>query len=144
MTDASFKSAGYALMIEDNLNQNILSTRKTYAPVALESKIFSPAQLKMSFYSKEFLAICMAFLKFAHILWEASQPTIVLTDKPVSHPFLSNKSHPTILVERMQLCVQFNFKIARTAGSVNTAADFFSGLELNGTEKIRLKVREDL
>ena len=48
MTDASFRSAGYALMIEDNPDQKIQSKRKTYAPVAFGSKVFSPAQLKMS------------------------------------------------------------------------------------------------
>ena len=68
MTDASFRSAGYALMIENNPDQKIQSKRKTYAPVALGSKIFSPAQRKMSIYSKEFLAIYMAFLEFAHVL----------------------------------------------------------------------------
>ena len=69
MTDAGFRSAGYALMIEDNPDQKIQSKRKTYAPVAFGSKFFSPAQLKISIYSKEFLAIYMAFLEFAHILW---------------------------------------------------------------------------
>ena len=54
MTDVSFRSAGYALMIEDNPDQKIQSKRKTYAPVAFGSKVFSPAQLKMSIYSKEF------------------------------------------------------------------------------------------
>ena len=38
MTDTSFKSAGYALMIEDNPDQEIQSKRKTYAPVAFGSK----------------------------------------------------------------------------------------------------------
>ena len=42
MTDASFRSAGYALMVEDNLDHKIQSKRKTYAPVAFGSKIFSP------------------------------------------------------------------------------------------------------
>ena len=64
MKDASFRSAGYALMIEDNPDQKIQSKWKTYSPVAFGSKIFSPAQLKMSIYSKEFLAIYMAFLQF--------------------------------------------------------------------------------
>ena len=68
MTDASFRSAGYALMVEDNPDQKIQSKRRTYVPVAFGSKIFSPAQLKMSIYSKEYLAIYMAFLEFAHIL----------------------------------------------------------------------------
>ena len=40
--------------------------------------------------------------------------------------------------------LQFNFTIAQIAGSVNTAADFLSGLELKVTEKIRLKIREDI
>ena len=71
MTDASFRSFGYAPMIEDNPDQKIQPKRKTYAPVAFGSKIFSPAQLKMSIYSKDILAIYMAFLEFAHILWEA-------------------------------------------------------------------------
>ena len=48
MTDASFTSAGYALMIEDNPDQKIQSKRKTYAPVAFGSKVFSPTRLKMS------------------------------------------------------------------------------------------------
>ena len=38
LTDASFRSAGYALMIEDNPDQKIQSNRKTYAPVAFGSK----------------------------------------------------------------------------------------------------------
>ena len=66
-SDASFRSAGYALMIEDNPDEKIQSKRKTYAPVAFGSKIFSPAQLTMSIYSKEFLAIYIAFLEIAHI-----------------------------------------------------------------------------
>ena len=40
--------------------------------------------------------------------------------------------------------LQFNFKIAHFAGSVNTAANFLSRLELNVTEKIGLKILEDV
>ena len=57
MTDASFRSAAYALRIEDKPDQKIQSKRKTYAFVEFGWKIFSPAQLKISIYSKEFLAI---------------------------------------------------------------------------------------
>ena len=42
MTDASYRSAGYGLMIEDNQDQKIQLKRKTYAPVAFRSKVFSP------------------------------------------------------------------------------------------------------
>ena len=144
MTDASFRSAGYALMIEDNPDQKIQSKRKTYAPVAFGSKVFSPAQHKMSIYSKEFMAIHMAFLEFAHILWETSKPTIVLTDKKSVTRFFQTKAIPPSLWNACDYVLQFNFIIAHIAGSVNTAADFFSRLELKVTEKIHLKIREDV
>ena len=41
-TDANFRSTGYALMIEDNPDQQIQSNMETYAPVAFESKNSSP------------------------------------------------------------------------------------------------------
>ena len=144
MTDASFRSAEYALMTEDNPDQKIQSKRKTYAPVAFGSKTFSPAQLKMSIYSKEFLAIYMAFLEFAHTLWEATKPTIVLTDNKSVTRFFQTKAIPPALWNACDYVLQFNFKIAHFAGSVNTAADFLSRLELKVTEKIRLKIREDI
>ena len=144
MTDASFRSAGYALMIEDNPDQKIQSKRNTYAPVASGSKIFSPAQLKMPIYLKEFLAIYMAFLEFAHILWEATKPTIVLTDNKSVTRFFQTKAIPPALWNACDYVLQFNFKIAHIAGSVNTAADFLSRLEPKVTEKIRLKIREHI
>ena len=67
-TDASFRNAGYALMIGENPDQKIQSKRKTFAFVAFGSEIFCPAQRKMSIYSNEDLAIYMAFFEFAHIL----------------------------------------------------------------------------
>ena len=144
MTDASFRSAGYALMVEDNPDQKIQSKRKTYAPVAFGSKVFSPAQLKMSIYSKEFLANYMAFLEFAHILWETSKPTIVLTDKQSVTRFFQTKAIPTSLWNACDYVLQFNFKIAHIAGSFNTVAEFLSRLELRVTAKIHLKIREDV
>ena len=144
MTDASFRSAGYALMIEDNPDQKIQSKRKTYAPVAFGSKVFSPAKLKMSIYSKEFLTSYMAFLEFAHILRETSKPTIVLTDNKSATRFFQTKAIPPSLWNACDYVLQFNFKVAHIAGSVNTAADFLSRLELKVTEKIHLKIREDV
>ena len=112
--------------------------------MAFGSKIFSPAQLKMSIYSKEFLAMYMAFLEFAHIQWEAKKPTIVLTDNKSVTRFFQTKAIPPALWNACDYVLQFNFKIAHIAGSVNTAADFLSRLELKVTEKIRLKIREDI
>ena len=144
MTDASFRSAGYALMIEDNPDQKLQSKLKTLAPVAFGSKILSPAQTKMSIYSKDFLAIYMAIPEFAHILWEATKPTIVLTDNKSVTRFFQTKVIPPALWNACDYVLQFNFKLAHFAGSVNTAADFLTRLELKVTEKIRLKIREDI
>ena len=144
MTDPSFRSAGYALMIENNPDQNIQSKTKTYAPVAFGSKVFSPAQLKMSNCSKDVLATYMAFFEFAHILRGTSKPTIVLTENKSVTRFLQTKAFPTSLWNTSDYVLQFNFKIAHIAGSINTAADFLSRLELKGTGKIHLKIREDV
>ena len=61
MTDASFVAAGYAVLVEDDPSQKFTSIRKSYAPVAYGSKFFTPAQIKMSIYAKDFLAIYYAF-----------------------------------------------------------------------------------
>ena len=112
-----------------------------YAPVAFSSKKFSPTQLEMSIYTKDFLAIYMAFLEFAQ---EATKPTIVLTDNKSVTRFFQTKAIPPALWKACDYVLQFSFKIAHFAGSVNTAADFLSRFELKVTEKIRLKIREDI
>ena len=98
----------------------------------------------MSKYSKEFLAIYMAFLELAHILWETPKPTIVLTDNKSVTRFFQTKAIPPSLCNACDYVLQFNFKIAHITGSVNTAADFLSRLELKVTERIHLKIREDV
>ena len=80
MADASFYAAGFVLMIEDYLEDQAGKTLKKCVPVSFGSKIFNPTHLKLSNYVKEFLAVHFAFDSFAHILWESSNPTIVLTD----------------------------------------------------------------
>ena len=103
-----------------------------------------PPQLKMSIYSKVFLAIYMAFLEFAHVLWETTKPTIVLTDNKSVTRFFQTKAIPPAVWNACDYVLQFKFRIAHIAGSVNTAADFLSRLELKVTEKMRLKIREDI
>ena len=68
ISDASFTAAGYAIMIEDDPQQNLQSKRKTYAPIAFGSKTFNPTQLKMSIYAKQFSAIIFAFYEFGHLI----------------------------------------------------------------------------
>ena len=86
----------------------------------------------------------MAFLDFANILWEATKPTIVLTgNKSVTH-FFQTKAIPPALWNACDHMLQFNYKTAHIAGSVNTAANYLSRLEIKVTEKKRLEIREDI
>ena len=144
MTDASFKNAGYALMTEEDPEQKITSTKKTYAPVAFGSKTFSPSQLKMSIYAKEFLAIYFAFMEYSHILWGSSKPTIVLTDNKSVTRFFQTKMIPPSLWNACDFVLQFHFKIAHVPGRMNTAADFLSRLDISPKEKVLLQIREDI
>ena len=98
----------------------------------------------MLIYSKEFLAIYMPFFEFAHILREETIPTIVLTDNKSVTRFFQTKAIPPSLWNACDYVLQFNIKTAHIAGSLNTAADFLSRLELKVTERIRLKIREDV
>ena len=144
MTDASFRASGYALMIEENDDKKLLSKRKTFAPVAFGSRVFSPSQMKMSIYCKEFLAIYHAFLEYSHILWETTIPTLVLTDNRSVTRFFQTKTTPPALWNACDYVLQFKFRIMHVAGSQNTAADFLSRLELTPKEKVQLKLRDDI
>ena len=67
-----------------------------------------------------------------------------LNGQQISYPVLPDKSHSTIPWNSCDYLLQLNFKIAHIAGSVNTAADFISRLEMKVTEKIHLKIRKDV
>ena len=68
----------------------------------------------------------------------------LLTDNKSVTRFFQTKAIPKALWNACDYVLQFNFKIAHFAGSVNTAAHFLSRLEPKVTEKIRLKIREDI
>ena len=48
MTDASFTAPGFDLIIEDNDDRKLLSKRKTFAPVAFGSRVFSLRNFPMT------------------------------------------------------------------------------------------------
>ena len=131
-------------MTEEDPEQKITSTRKTYAPVAFGSKPFSPSQLKMSIYVKEFLAIYFAFMEYSHILWGSSKLTIVLTDNKSVTRFFQTKMIPPSLWNACNFVLQFHFKIAHVPGRMNRAADFLSRLDISPKEKVLLQIREDI
>ena len=65
LTDACYHGSGFVLMIEDHTEDG-----KTiqYAPVSFGSKLFNAAQLKLSIYCKEFLALYFALESFSHYI----------------------------------------------------------------------------
>ena len=144
MTDASFTAAGYAIMIEDDPNQELQSRRKAYAPVAFGSKTFNPTQLKMSIYAKEFLAIYFAFSEFGHLMWGSIFPVIVFTDNRSVTRFFQTKIIPPPLWNACDYVLQYNFVIAHVAGAMNTAANFLSRAEVDPTEKLEMNIRNDV
>ena len=144
MTDASFQAPGYAVLIEDDPNQNYTSTRKTYAPIAYGSKTYSPSQIKMSIYAKGLLAIYMAFKERGQIFSGATKPVIIMTDSKSVTRFFQTKMIPPPLWNACDFVLQFNFTIAHIPGKMNTAAYFLSGLEMDPNEKKFLKTREDI
>ena len=121
--DASLHAAGYAVFIEDDPNQKYTSARKTYAPIAHGSKTYSPSQIKMSIYAKEFLAIYMAFKKFGQIFWGTNKPVIIMNDSKSVTRFFRTKMIPPPLWNACDFVLQFNFTIARFQGKINSAAD---------------------
>ena len=144
MTDASFTAAGYAILTEDDPNQKFTSVKKSYAPIAYGSKTFTPSQLKMSIYAKEFLAIYYAFKEFGHIFWGTPKPTTILTDNKSVTRFFQTKIIPPALWNACDYVLQFNFIIAHIPGKNNTAADYLSRMEMDPKEKLVLKIREDV
>ena len=86
----------------------------------------------------------MAFLELVQILWEAAKPTIVLTENKSVEQFLQTKAIPLSLWNACDYVLLFNFQIAHIVGSINTAAKFFSRLELKVRENICLNIRKDL
>ena len=113
MMDASFSAAGYAVLIEYDPFEKYTSTSKAFDPVAYGSKTFSPTQLKMSIYAKQFLALFFAFKVLGHIPRGTPKPVIILTDnKTVTKVFQTRIIQPT-LWNACDYNIQINFTIAQ-------------------------------
>ena len=96
LCDASFHATEFVLLIEDYLIDQKGKTKKTYAPVSFGSRLFSTTQLNFSFYYKEFLALYFALEHFAHFIWGATKPVLVLNDNRSLTQFFQFKSiHPS-------------------------------------------------
>ena len=107
-----------------------------FAPAVFGSRVFS--------LCKELLVIYHTFLEYSRIIWEPTQPTLILPDNSTVTRFFQRKSTPPILWNACDYVIHFKFRIMHIAGSQNTAANFLSQLELTPEEKVQLIMPEDI
>ena len=143
-SDASFKAAGYAILTEDDPNQEYTSAKKSYAPIGNGSKTLSPSQLKILIYAKEFLAIYYASKEFVHVFWGVPEPISFLTDTNSVTRFFQTKIISPLPWNACDYVTLFNFIIAHIAGKNNTEADYLSRVETDPNKTLILKIREDV
>ena len=111
MTDASFQTAGYAVLIEDDLNHKYPSTRKTFSPIAYGSQTYTPSQTEWSIYAKKVLAFYLAFEQFGHIFRGVIKPVNTMTDSKSITRFYQTKMIPPYLWIAFDLVLIFNSTI---------------------------------
>ena len=142
LCDGSFHGTGFVLMIEDYLIDQKGKTKKTYAPVSFGSRLFTTTQLKFSVYYKEFLALYFASDHFAHFIWGATKPVLVLTDNRSLTQFFQSKSiHPS-LWNYLDRVLSFNILLAHVPGKANSAADFLSRMQTDPTLTLLIKLTD--
>ena len=90
------------------------------------------------------MALYIAFFELAQIFWEATTSRIVLTDNKSVKFFFQTEAIPLASWNACEYVLQSKFKLAHIADSVKTAADFLSRVQFKVTQKVRLKIREDI
>ena len=140
--DASFHGTGFVLMIEDYLIDQKGKTKKTYAPVSFGSRLFTTTQLKLSVYYKQFLALYFTLDHFAHFIWGATKPVLVLIDnRSLTQCFQSKSIHPS-LWNCLERVFSFNVLLAHIPGKANSAADFLSRMQTNPNLTLQIKLTD--
>ena len=98
--------------------------------------------MKFSVYYKEFLALYFALDHFAHFIWGATKPVLVLTDNRSLTQFFQSKSiHPS-LWNCLDRVLSFNILLAHIPGKANSAADFLSRMQTDPTLTLSLKLTD--
>ena len=144
MTDASMHAAGYVLLIEDyTQKEGNEGEKRQYAPIMFGSHAFNEAQLKMSIYCKEFLAVYYAFENFCHLIWGCSKKVVVLTDNRSLVQFFQAKHIPRNLWLMVDRLMSYDFILGHIPGKAN-AADFLSRVPQKPNEAIELMIRNTI
>ena len=112
--------------------------------MAYGSKTFTPAQIKMLIYAKEFLAKHFAFKKVDHIFWGALKPVIILTDNKTLTRIFQTK---LFLLRCGMLVTMSTNSIWLKSHILKTqirAAGYLSRLEADPEDRFIMKIREDV
>ena len=144
LCDASYHGTGFVLMVEDYISTENKGKTKTYAPVSFGSRLFNEPQLKFSIYYKEFLALYFALDHFAHFIWGATKPVIVLTDNRSLTQFFQSKSIPPSVWNFLDRVLAFNIVIAHIPGKANHAADFLSRMQTDPNASLSLRLTDKI
>ena len=96
--------------------------------------------MKFSTYYKEFLALYFALDHFAHFIWGATKPVLVLTDNRSLRQFFLSKSFFPSFWNCLDRVLSFNVLLAHIPGKATSAVDFLSRMQtdLNLTLQIEL------
>ena len=129
-------------MIEDYLMDQKGKTKKTYAPVPFGSGLFTTTQLKFSEYYKEFVALYFALDHFAHFIWGATKPVLILTDnRRLTQSFQSKSIHPS-LRSCLDRILSFNILLALFLGKANSAAYFLPRMQTDPNLTLQIKLTD--
>ena len=142
LCDASYYGTGFVLMIENYFLDQQGKEKKESAPVSFGSRLFGPTQLKFSVYYKEFLARYFVLEHFAHFLWGATKPVLVLTDNRSLTQFFQSKSFHPSLWNCLDRVLSFTSLLAHIPGKANSAADFLSRMQTDPTLTLSLKIND--
>ena len=116
---------------------------KLMARWRLDRKVSHLRNLRCAYIQKRFYLFTWHFLSLHTFFGKKQSHQLYREIRNLTHVF-PDESNSISAVECMWLLVLKNIKLAHIAGSMNTAADFFSRLDLKVTEKIPLKIREDI
>ena len=112
-TNASFRTDGYAVMTEDNLDQKLRSKRKTSVPIAFGSKKSSPRTTNNVDLLERLLGNLHSISQVRKDFVGTLKTNDPFNGEQISQRSLSNRSYCTIFVERMQLCTAVQFHLTQ-------------------------------
>ena len=100
MTDANFKNAGYALMTEEDPQQNITTTKKTYAQSSLAPKLLAVTIEKVNLCQRIF-SILLSLHGVQPYTVGLQRANICLNRQQNGHQVFSNQNDTTLPLERL-------------------------------------------